>query len=255
MAGSEAGKGPAAVGIFAKRPRPGEVKTRLAPALGAEGAAELARALLDDAVGRLGREGREGERGAGTRLELAFAPAGERAWFAERYPGLALRAQRGAGLAERLETWFREVLAAGAPAAVAVGSDSPWTDGARVAAALAHLEAGADLVLGPDLGGGYYLVAMGRPHPGLFTDITMSTGTMFDETLAWCAARGLVVELLPEDYDLDEPVDLERLARDLAAPDERRGDVDPADRPRAVEAVLAARAEHPADDPGEETSR
>lgn len=235
MAGSTGGAGPAAVGIFAKRPRPGEVKTRLAPALGDEGAAALAEALLDDAVGRLGDA-------EGLATELAYAPPDDGAWFAGRYPGLALRPQRGAGLAERLEAWFAEVLAGGAPAAVAVGSDSPWTTAGRVRRAIELLERGADVVLGPDLGGGYYLVALSAPRPGLFTDITMSTGTMFDETLAWLAARDLRVELLPRDYDLDEPADLDRLRADLAADPAaarvHRPDVDPAERPRAVEACL-----------------
>jgi uncharacterized protein len=197
------------VGLFAKRPLAGQVKTRLAPVIGLEAAAAFAQALLDDGVARLSQ-------GAGEAFELVFAPAQAADWFAARYPGVARRAQVGAGLAERLETWFATVLESGRPWA-AVGSDSPWTSRARVAEAEALLEHGADIVLGPDHGGGYYLIAMRTPHPGLFTDIQMSTRSMFDETLAWCAARGLEVALLERDYDVDEGADWKRLCADLKA--------------------------------------
>ena len=140
------------VGIFAKRPRPGAVKTRLEPALGPEGAAGLAAALLEDAARRLAGDG-------AWELELAFAPADERPWFAERHPDLALRAQRGPDLGARLEAWFADVLGAGAPAAVVVGSDGPWTSAARVAEALARLADGAPVVsMGLAASGGSYRI-------------------------------------------------------------------------------------------------
>ena len=195
------------VGLFAKRPRPGEVKTRLAPVLGASGAAGFARALLDDGVARF--------ESLGARFELVFAPAEEQPWFAANYTGVTLRAQVGAGLAERLEHWFAH-RPPGHPWA-AVGSDAPWCDPARAAAAAELLAAGADVVLGPDAGGGYDLVALAAPQPGLFTDIQMSTRSMCDETRAWCAARGLEVALLPPDYDVDDAEDWKRLCADLAA--------------------------------------
>lgn len=196
------------VGLFAKRPLTGQVKTRLAPVIGLEAAADFAQALLDDGVERLSQ-------GAGAAFELVFAPAEAAAWFAARYPDVARRAQVGAGLAERLETWFAEVLTTGRPWA-AVGSDSPWTSRAHVAQAEILLEQGAEIVLGPDHGGGYYLVAMQTPHPGLFTDIQMSTRSMFDETLAWCAKRELKVALLERDYDVDDGSDWARLCTDVA---------------------------------------
>lgn len=200
---------PIGVGLFAKQPRPREVKTRLAPVLGFEAAADFAKALLDDGVARLGAPG--------ARFELVYAPAESADWFARHYPQVARRAQVGAGLAERLEAWFAAVLAPGTGPWAAVGSDAPWTDRARAESAAALLAQGADVVLGPDAGGGYYLVALARPQPGLFTDIQMSTRSMFDETCAWCAARGLSVALLEPDQDIDDAADWERLTADIAA--------------------------------------
>jgi len=200
-------------GIFAKRPLAGEVKTRLAPILGFDRAADFARALLDDAVARLSAcdEAVSGE--------LVFAPAKERAWFAATYPQIAIRPQVDGGLAERLEAWFAEVLGAKRTAtfAAAVGSDSPWTSRARVAQAAELLDGGADVVLGPDLGGGYYLVALRAPVPGLFTQIEMSTRSMFEETCALIELRGLKLALLETDYDVDDAADWHRLREDLDA--------------------------------------
>lgn len=193
------------VGLFAKRPRPHEVKTRLAPVLGHPAAADFARALLDDGVARFGPLGK--------RFELVFAPATEEPWFAATYPGTALCAQVGAGLAERLEHWFA-TRPPGQPWA-AVGSDAPWCGPERAAEAARLLAEGADVVLGPDAGGGYYLVALATAQPGLFTDIEMSTRSMFEETCAWCAARGLEVAQLPPDYDVDDAQDWKRLCADL----------------------------------------
>lgn len=220
-------------GLFAKRPRPGEVKTRLEPVLGAAGAAELARALLDDAVGRLCRPGASEIAG-----ELVFAPAEARNWFARTYPGVELRAQVGAGLAERLEVWFADVLQdsaaqVGSTFAAAIGSDSPWTSRARVLEAAALLRSGADVVLGPDLGGGYYLVALAKPVPGLFTEIEMSTRSMFDETCHLIRERGLELALLEPDYDVDEASDWRRLLADLDGARQIEGAT-----PRAVSAFV-----------------
>jgi len=205
---------PILAGIFAKRPQPGAVKTRLAPVLGLERAACFAAALLDDAVARL-CAGDESQVSA----ELVFAPADERAWFEATYPNVDLRAQVGAGLAERLELWFATVLGPERrqPFAAALGCDAPWTGPARVLEAAELLQAGADVVLGPDLGGGYYLVALAEPVPGLFTEIQMSTRSMFAETCAFVRKRGLELALLEADYDVDDAADWQRLVEDLAA--------------------------------------
>lgn len=198
-----------------------------------EAAAAFARALLDDGVARLGTRP-EG-------FELVFAPAEDAAWFARTYPDVARRAQVGAGLAARLESWFAARFAASPGTAwAAVGADAPWVDAARLAEAGHRLAAGADVVLSPDHGGGYTLVAQRAPHPGLFTDIEMSTRSMFDETLAWCAGRGLRVETLALDYDVDDAEDWRRLTADLEAGRAGAGQRHVADFVRAFRAAPGA---------------
>ena len=116
-----------------------------------------------------------------------------------------------------------------------MGSDAPGVPAARLAEAHERLEAGADLVLGPDLGGGYYLIGMRAPHPELFLEVTMSTAHMGQETVALAQSRGLEVTRLATDYDIDVEADLRRLVEDL----ERR---DPAseDFPRATAGAIKA---------------
>lgn len=192
--------------IFAKRPQPGTVKTRLCPPLEPGGAAALAEAMLDDLVASC--------RAAGAfRTALRFAPAEAGEWAGARYPELADRApQRGAGLAVRLAAFFEDELGGGrAATAVVVGSDAPLVGAERIEAAHAALETGADLVLAPDAGGGYALVGLREPHPELFLEVPMSTEGMCARTVELARARGLEVALLEGAFDVDVAADLERL--------------------------------------------
>jgi rSAM/selenodomain-associated transferase 1 len=196
--------------IVTKAPEPGTVKTRLSPPLAPAEAAALAEAMLRDTVARTVAD-------QGSRPVLCFTPAAAAGWFRRAFPELAdQRPQRGEGLGARLAWLFEELL--GAPetrSVVALGSDQPLLPGGVVGRAHAALERGADVVLGPDAGGGYYLVGARAVHPELFLEVPMSSPSMCAATVALARARGLAVELLEEAYDVDVPADLQRLAADL----------------------------------------
>ncbi|MCZ6596056.1 MAG: TIGR04282 family arsenosugar biosynthesis glycosyltransferase [Planctomycetota bacterium] len=203
--------------IFTKKPAAGRVKTRLCPPLAPPQAARLAEAMLADVVARC--------RDALLRTRLLFTPAAEESWFRKRFPELdEFEPQRGDGLAARLAAFFDGALAEPeTTAAVAIGSDAPLIPAARIEEAHRRLDEGAGLVLGPDRGGGYYLVGLRDPHAELFTGIEMSTATMFEETVALARQNGLAVELLEPAYDVDLEQDLLRLREDLAAMDREDG--------------------------------
>jgi rSAM/selenodomain-associated transferase 1 len=192
--------------LFAKLPRAGEVKTRLCPPLTGLEAAGLAEAMLADGLARCLASN-------DFRTQLAVHPAGSEAWFRARFPELHdLVAQRGADLGARLAAHFeqsfaRERLASG----VVLGSDAPEVPLARVLEAHERLSDGADLVLGPDGGGGYYLVGLRRPCGVLFTEVAMSEPGMYARTLELARDRRLVVAELEPGDDVDTPADLERL--------------------------------------------
>ncbi len=186
--------------IFAKAPIPGSVKTRLTPALGADEAADLYRALLVDTI--------EVAESADARLTVAFTPATSRRHL-ERLlgPRRRLLIQPPGDLGERIEAVVGQVQRSKAARVVVVGSDCPGLTTARIHEAWSAL-AEVPVVLGPAVDGGAYLIGLARPAAGLLRDIPWSTGREL------AAIRGRLAELriafreLAPERDLDTPSDL-----------------------------------------------
>ncbi len=202
MSRGEPGRGPLLI-VFAKRPAPGAVKTRLCPPFTAEQAAGFYACLLEDVLEAMARAAPP----LGLALRLAIHPEGAvGAPGVPVPPGCSVVGQQGADLSERMEHAIAAAAAEGFGPILVRGSDSPALDGATLAGALAAL-ARAELVLCPDRDGGYNLVGLRRPAPGLF-DHPMSTGSVLRDTLAQAASLGLRAELLPEGFDIDTADDL-----------------------------------------------
>ena len=177
--------------VFAKRPRAGEVKTRLAATLGVEAALAAYVELLASLLARLD--------GAGPwRLELAVSPDAavhdEAAW-----PRPLPRFAQGPGdLGARMGRVLAQACAA-APVLI-VGSDVPGLGAPEATAAFEAL-ARADLVLGPAPDGGYWGIGARRPPPPrLFKSVRWSSAHARADTLANTA--GLSVEVL--DVELED---------------------------------------------------
>jgi uncharacterized protein len=187
--------------VFLKEPRPGAVKTRLADALGPVAAAGLYR-LLAEAV----LEATVPKPGEYERL-VFFDPPGAadalRAWL----PGVRLLPQAGGDLGARMRDAFARAFRRGATRVALVGTDVPGVTRATVVSALEALD-GADVVLGPAVDGGYYLIALACARPELFAGIAWSTGTVLEATLAQAAHAGLRVRQLERLRDLDTVDDL-----------------------------------------------
>jgi len=218
--------------VFAKAPRPGLVKTRLSPPLSLDQSAELYEQMLADVLEASGRFAREFD------LEpvLAFHPPGaanELIQFAP--PGFRLQVQRGFGLAERMANAFAEGAAAGARWVLLRGSDSPALGQAHVETAVRRLEAGDDLVLTPDMGGGYAMVGLREPCAELF-DVPMSTHEMLGLTLDIANRLGLKRSTTAPVCDLDTAADLATLD---SLSEEESSDL----CPRTVEAIAALRVD------------
>ena len=198
-------RGRTALAVIAKEPVAGLAKTRLLPALGEEGAAKAAAAMLADTLAAV--------RSVGADPWLCFTPAEARERLGRLAPGFRLLAQAPGDLGDRLAACLADLLAAGADRVAIVGADTPHVPISSYRRAFALLEQ-ADVVLGPALDGGYYLVAAKTARPELFVGIPMGTDTVLSETLARAARDGLVVALLPPLRDLDR---VEDLAAALAA--------------------------------------
>ncbi len=200
MNASRPGLGSATI-VLAKAPVAGQAKTRLIPALGAQGAAELAARLLrhclDQALGA----------GVGA-VELCCAPDRHHPAFAAsaRLSALALTDQGGGDLGERMARAIARRLGT-AGAVVLIGSDVPALDGAVLRQAHAAL-AGHDAVFVPTFDGGYALVGLRQPAPALFADMPWSTDQVMALTRQRLGALGLRHAELPTLADIDEPADL-----------------------------------------------
>lgn len=198
--------------IFAKAPQPGAVKTRLIPALGADGAAALARAMLDHTLQQALAAGLDA-------VELCMSPApGDPAWHGAAPPaGVTCTAQGEGDLGERMDRAMRRALALPSGPVLLIGTDCPALDSAQLREAARQL-AQHDAVLQPVADGGYVLIGLQAPCPAIFTDMAWSTSTVTADTLQRLAALGLRVWLGPVLHDIDEAADLAHLPAGFMRP-------------------------------------
>ena len=194
--------------VFAKAPVAGRVKTRLCPPLSPEQAADLYACMLDDVL--------ETTAGAAEALGLAAVltvdPPEARAVLVRRAPPIfRVVAQHGRDLSARMARSVAEQAAGGLRPILLRGSDSPALPASLLGDAVSALADGGDVVLAPDPDGGYSVVGMNRPAPGLFSQ-PMSHGGVLAQTVACAERSGLRVRLLDPCFDLDTGADLARLA-------------------------------------------
>jgi rSAM/selenodomain-associated transferase 1 len=205
------------LGLFAKWPAAGAVKTRLASHFGADWAARVAEAFLRDTLLRL--------KSVAARRVVVFSPAEARPAFAALAGGdFALVPQSDGDLGRRLSDFVRHEQEDGAEAIVVVGTDSPTSPVEYVEQAFAELERD-DVVLGPACDGGYYLLGCGRVVPPVFENIEWGGARVLADTVAALADPRWRLAVLPPWYDVDTPDDWTMLCGHLAAL--RRAGVDP----------------------------
>lgn len=193
--------------VVAKRPAPGQTKTRLSPPLLSDQAAALYECFLRDTLDLMRQV-------TSVQPVIAYLPPSEKAYFAELAPDFELILQDGPDLGVRLDNALTHYLQLGYQRAVIMDSDSPTLPAPYLAAAFEALER-VDVVLGPCDDGGYYLIGLNRPAPRLLREVHMSTPRVVADTLALAAEEGLRVELLPAWYDVDDVAALTRLTTEL----------------------------------------
>ncbi len=194
------------IAILAKAPVPGYAKTRLIPALGAQGAARLQRRFTREAV-RVAIEAQIGE------VVLWCAPDATHRLFRalQRTTGIRCTDQPAGDLGQRMLHAAKAASPADASQAVLVmGTDCPALRPHHLRAAADALR-DVDAVFIPAEDGGYVLVGLRQPQPGLFTGMTWSTDSVMAETRERAAALALRIRELPMMWDVDTPSDLRRL--------------------------------------------
>ncbi len=193
--------------IMAKAPKPGMVKTRLAPSIPLPAVTALYRCLLDDTMTLA--------RSLGTVDVAMMCPASDVDDLAHLVgDGVRVVAQTGEGLAAGLTSVFAHFAAAGHQRIIAFNSDSPHLPASVLENAFETL-ATYDIVVGPTYDGGYYLVGARATHPGLFNGEGMGTSNALEALLARAQGLGLSVRLADAFYDIDVADDLIRLNAEL----------------------------------------
>lgn len=201
--------------VFARAPRPGRAKSRLAGRYGAEGAAAIARACLLRTLA----------------TAAAAAPGRVSLWVegeiddflretAARFE-LPLARQPDGDLGEKMHAALQRTLACRGPA-ILIGTDCPAFTATHLERAMAAL-AEADVVAVPAEDGGYVLIGARRVDPRLFAGIAWSTPDVMADTRERVRALGWRMTELDTLWDVDRPADVERaqalgLLEDLPAP-------------------------------------
>lgn len=189
--------------VMTRFPEPGRTKTRLIPALGAEGAAQLQRQMTEYLLNRF----QNLRPSCQLAVEVHFAggsPEQMISWLGRQ---VLLRPQCSGNLGQRLIYAFEQGFAAGLERILVVGSDCPGIGEAQLAQALTQLNS-HDVVLGPAEDGGYYLIGLKGPQPKLFESISWGQSCVLDQTVAIAVRRNLSVSLLTSLPDIDRPEDL-----------------------------------------------
>ncbi len=195
--------------VFAKAPMAGLAKTRMVPALGEQGAADFARQLLLHAV-------QQALQTPFQHLALCVTPDTRHAAFAQAQAlssgRLHLSAQGEGDLGQRMHRALVKALGH-SESVLLMGSDAPGLCTARLTEAAQALRR-HDAVFVPAHDGGYALVGLRRPVPGLFANMRWSTPQVMAETRKRAHEAGLLWQELAPVHDMDEPADLHHLPLD-----------------------------------------
>ena len=197
--------------IFTRYPTPGKVKTRLIPAVGAEGAALFHRQMTVQVIDR--------SRALQSDLPVTIAVHfdGDNYQPMSDWLGtdLAYQSQGEGDVGVRMARSFAAVCQHDS-SVVLVGTDCPELTTDILSQAFSLLQAGKDLVLGGAVDGGYYLIGMRDYHPELFVDIDWSTDRVLQQTVAIAHRLNLAIGYLPTLTDIDRPEDLTILTQNLS---------------------------------------
>jgi rSAM/selenodomain-associated transferase 1 len=203
---------PIGLGLMCKPPRPGFSKTRLAASIGAQAAARLSRAFLEDAA----YSAQDAACRAGIEFQAFFRPADARreiaAILGPQWPlAFADAGDLGATMIEALGACLERCPAG----AMIIGADVPLMGADILAEAAACLRRSdpSGLVIVPSVDGGYCLLGVRSLETAatLCAPMEWSTPTVLDETLRRASAANLTVRLFPPQRDIDDRAGLDWL--------------------------------------------
>ncbi|MFN6463342.1 MAG: TIGR04282 family arsenosugar biosynthesis glycosyltransferase [Nostoc sp. DedVER02] len=189
--------------IFSRYPEPGKTKTRLIPALGNIGAANLQREMTEHTIFQV----RELQKAIAISVEVRFT--GGDLQLMQDWLGLDLvyQSQGEGDLGSRMARSLFDAFESGAEKVIIIGTDCPGVNAQILATAFKKLHT-FDLVLGPAIDGGYYLIGLRQPIPELFINIEWGTAQVFDKTVDIAQKLHVSYVNLSPLADIDRPEDL-----------------------------------------------
>lgn len=186
-----------------KYPEPGKVKTRLAKDIGNCRAAEIYRCVAEQIIKNTAPADQGYER------VVFYDPLERLHDFEQWLPGNHLIPQQGSDVGERMDFAIRALLDRGAEKAVLTGADIPGLNSTIISGAFAALDH-ADIVIGPAVDGGYYLIGMKGPHEEIFRSMPWSTPRVYKDTVSILEQLHLSCRCIETLSDLDTTEDYSR---------------------------------------------
>jgi len=188
------------LGIFAKEPQPGQVKTRLCPPLTFTEAAQVHHLSLQQTVATL------------SPLQPILFFSGNISYFQDNFPGVPLLPQSAGDLGERMAQALLTIQSRGNDCALLVGSDAPDLPLSLIIAAYTGLDLAAVVTI-PARDGGYVLIGERGHHPSLFEKVPWSTAAVLERTRAICREEQLPYVEIETWEDVDDAAALLRLCK------------------------------------------
>ena len=189
--------------IYSRYPEAGKTKTRMIPALGAEGAAKLQRQMSEHTLNTV----RQLQQKRSINIEVHFAGGNEQlmsAWLGE---DISYITQVDGDLGDKMNSSFDRAFNKGTKKVVTIGIDCPDIDANILNDAFDSLQQN-DLVLGVAEDGGYYLIGLNKTIPKLFENIDWGTDRVLNQTKAIADKLDLKTKYLATLSDVDRPEDL-----------------------------------------------
>lgn len=189
-----------AIILFTRIPIPGKTKTRLEKVFSKEDCAKLHIEFLKDLNICIENTGLD--------CFLFYTPGGDFSPLSDIFNDrVSYKTQVGDNLGERMYNAIEEVLSIGYESCVLIGADIPQIKKEDILEALKNLET-TDVVFGPTIDYGYYLVGMKKPHKEVFMNQTYGYGSVLRNTIEAVKASSLTYSLVKPYLDIDEPEDL-----------------------------------------------
>ena len=195
--------------LFAKAPIAGEVKTRLQPEITPENSARLQEAMIKDSISLMSEINN-------VEKIIYFLPIEKKYVFEKFTDGLPfhLNCQNGVDLGEKMANSFHDLFNKGFFRVVVIGTDSPTLPKEYISKAFIDLNK-ADLVIGPSIDGGYYLIGFKEKVLPVFSPVEWGSNKVLLQTEELIKIHNLKLSLLPVHYDIDTIEDLRYLKTHL----------------------------------------